>query len=347
MHTVKEAKDAEWNLPDKLLGIQTRTVNCVMRNGLNDSEERVPDAYCQRISGNAPDRSQSCPNPICYRWGTVRFQRCSADCGPGMQVGELSCERVRLLASETPSDDGFNVGVTEVSVDDCRRHIASNISLVILPEFTPTVFSLENHSIPRLPQLPTGARIVPYRPGELIRLPCLLKPCPSLKPTWRTGSWSKCSADCGIGYQQRNVSCVLAEENSDDSSRRRPDNSPPRILPDEICLGRSLIRPSRWLVCKGPPCVFWEIGEWGECEGTCEVGRQKRRVRCLQTSTQQPTTSAATSPANSSFEADNRTDTREVEPSMCEDQQKPDEERPCPLMNDCPFWYKGLWSAVG
>ncbi|VDL89609.1 unnamed protein product [Schistocephalus solidus] len=384
IHTTRKTQEVEWNRPNYLPGLQMRTIICVMRHSLNGSETRVPDEYCQRISNNTPIRSQSCPNPICHRWGTVRFHRCiivirlfhpvqcSADCGTGTQVGELSCERVHLSASETHPDNGVTVGVTEVSAEECHRHILLNISLVILPGFPPTVFSLESQLLPHLPKLPEGARTLSYTPGELIQLPCSLKPCSSRKPTWTASSWSKvclfcsvssplvkakhnshCSVACGNGYQQRTVSCVLPDDASNDSSRTK-DNSPPRILPDEICLERSLPRPSHWQVCEGPPCAFWKTEEWGEvrqnissciaikCKGTCEGGLQKRRVRCLQTS---PTTSVSNFPVNIASDVGNMTATWEVEPSMCEGQEKPEEKRLCPLSNDCPFWYTGPWSA--
>uniref|UniRef100_A0A0X3NSN5 A disintegrin and metalloproteinase with thrombospondin motifs 1 n=1 Tax=Schistocephalus solidus TaxID=70667 RepID=A0A0X3NSN5_SCHSO len=341
IHATRKTQEVEWNRPNYLPGLQMRTIICVMRHSLNGSETRVPDEYCQRISNNTPIRSQSCPNPICHRWGTVRFHRCSADCGTGTQVGELSCERVHLSASETHPDNGVTVGVTEVSAEECHRHILLNISLVILPGFPPTVFSLESQLLPHLPKLPEGARTLSYTPGELIQLPCSLKPCSSRKPTWTASSWSKCSVACGNGYQQRTVSCVLPDDASNDSSRTK-DNSPPRILPDEICLERSLPRPSHWQVCEGPPCAFWKTEEWGECKGTCEGGLQKRRVRCLQTS---PTTSVSNFPVNIASDVGNMTATWEVEPSMCEGQEKPEEKRLCPLSNDCPFWYTGPWSA--
>ncbi|KAL7064478.1 hypothetical protein AAHC03_05321 [Spirometra sp. Aus1] len=228
LHAARGDKEFEWTLPDYLPGLQTRTVNCVMRNSRNSSEARVPDEYCQRISGNTPVRSQPCPNPICLRWGTVRFRMCSVA--------------------------------------------------------------------------------------------------------------------CGSGYQQRTVHCVLTDEESDDGSRRA-DNSALKVQPDKICLERSLPRPSHWQVCKGPPCTYWKAEEWNECQGTCEGGIQMRRVRCLQTPNQRPTTSAFNSTVNTSSESGDATVTQELQPSMCKDQEKPEDRRSCPLSNDCPFWYKGPWSA--
>ncbi|BHF65380.1 A disintegrin and metalloproteinase with thrombospondin motifs 9 [Sparganum proliferum] len=322
LHTARGEKEFEWTLPDYPPGLQTRTVNCVMRNSRNSSEARVPEEYCQRISGNTPVRSQPCPNPICLRWGTVRFRMCSADCGPGTQIGELSCERVRLSAPETHPGDGFTVGITEVSMEECRRHILNNISLVILPGFPPNVFSVESELVPHLPQLPEGARTVSYSPGELL----------------------KCSVACGSGYQQRTVRCVLGDEGSDNGPQRA-DSSAPKVQPDEICRELSLPRPSHWQVCEGPPCTYWKAEEWNECQGTCEGGIQMRRVRCLQTPNQRPATSAFNSSVNISSESGDATVTQELQPSMCKGQEKPEERRPCPLSNDCPFWYKGPWSA--
>ncbi|XP_061742434.1 papilin-like [Nerophis ophidion] len=83
--------------------------------------------------------------------------------------------------------------------------------------------------------------------------------------TWRFGSWSACSTECGSGYQSRNVFCNMDNE----------------AAPDYLCA--SLARPESNRTCNAQACpstYSWKTGPWNACSVTCGAGQQVRSVHC-------------------------------------------------------------------
>ncbi|GLD74940.1 A disintegrin and metalloproteinase with thrombospondin motifs 20-like protein [Lates japonicus] len=113
--------------------------------------------------------------------------------------------------------------------------------------------------------------------------PCKRAPCHYM---WITGEWSQCSASCGVGYQQRIVSCSVipssqavhpyaaaAAAQSSSASTHCPEPHPPGTRP---CLLRDC-----------PHTTYWKVGPWSKCSQTCGAGVMERRVECV-TSKGQP-----------------------------------------------------------
>ncbi|KFP36788.1 A disintegrin and metalloproteinase with thrombospondin motifs 12, partial [Chlamydotis macqueenii] len=90
---------------------------------------------------------------------------------------------------------------------------------------------------------------------------CYLRPCAS----WKTGNWSKCSANCNGGFKTRDVHCI--------------DISEKRLLRPFHCqlLG---YKPQLNTSCNLEPCLQWHVEPWNECSRTCGGGQQKRRIYC-------------------------------------------------------------------
>ncbi|KAK7600857.1 hypothetical protein V9T40_008298 [Parthenolecanium corni] len=106
-------------------------------------------------------------------------------------------------------------------------------------------------------------------PSLLRTKPCFRKPCPdgsalTVKPYWKTGTWSTCSTRCGMGIKSRTVQC-MAESEAECSRDDRPSNE---------------------MVCDMGPCTAQRTNEWltsdwsQQCSETCGVGTQSRRVIC-------------------------------------------------------------------
>ncbi|XP_009893025.1 PREDICTED: A disintegrin and metalloproteinase with thrombospondin motifs 12 [Charadrius vociferus] len=90
---------------------------------------------------------------------------------------------------------------------------------------------------------------------------CYLRPCAS----WKTGNWSKCSANCNGGFKTRDVHCIDVREK--------------RLLRPFHCqlLG---YKPQLNTSCNMEPCLQWHVEPWNECSRTCGGGQQKRRIYC-------------------------------------------------------------------
>ncbi|XP_064474281.1 A disintegrin and metalloproteinase with thrombospondin motifs 7-like isoform X2 [Ornithodoros turicata] len=73
---------------------------------------------------------------------------------------------------------------------------------------------------------------------------------------WQTTEWSKCSAKCGPGQKQREVTCPM--HNRCDLAKR----------------------PLSTTTCNRGPCFAWVAGPWSQCSVSCGIGTQVRHVKC-------------------------------------------------------------------
>uniref|UniRef100_A0A8C8A0R7 ADAM metallopeptidase with thrombospondin type 1 motif 7 n=1 Tax=Oryzias sinensis TaxID=183150 RepID=A0A8C8A0R7_9TELE len=128
---------------------------------------------------------------------------------------------------------------------------------------------------------------------------------------WKSGSWTECSATCGIGVQRRAVFCVekttgLVEDHFCDPSLRPEDNH---------------------ISCIKDPCpATWWVGDWQKCSASCgSLGLTKRTVLCIQ--------------------AVSAEEQKALEPSLCAHIPKPESISSCSTLMPCPAdWNTGRWS---
>uniref|UniRef100_A0A6I8SLL5 ADAM metallopeptidase with thrombospondin type 1 motif 7 n=1 Tax=Xenopus tropicalis TaxID=8364 RepID=A0A6I8SLL5_XENTR len=129
--------------------------------------------------------------------------------------------------------------------------------------------------------------------------------------SWRYGTWTECSATCGIGVQRQMVHCVekmagLVEERYCDTLTRPDDRQ--RSCNEDPC-------PPRW----------W-VGDWQQCSVTCGLGGlQKRTVLCIQRV--------------------GLDEQRALQPADCQHLLRPETSIPCNHHHPCPeVWQQGNWS---
>ncbi|XP_023808685.1 A disintegrin and metalloproteinase with thrombospondin motifs 7 [Oryzias latipes] len=128
---------------------------------------------------------------------------------------------------------------------------------------------------------------------------------------WKYGSWTECSATCGIGVQRRAVFCVekttgLVEDHFCEPSLRPEDNH---------------------ISCIKDPCpAIWWVGDWQKCSASCgSLGLTKRTVLCIQ--------------------AVSAEEQKALEPSFCAHIPKPESISSCNTLMPCPAdWNTGRWS---
>ncbi|XP_035381590.1 A disintegrin and metalloproteinase with thrombospondin motifs 17 isoform X2 [Electrophorus electricus] len=101
------------------------------------------------------------------------------------------------------------------------------------------------------------------RPAPQVRR-CNTHPC---QYRWVAGDWTPCSATCGQGIQQREVSCVYQLQNGTHLATR-----------DLYCIGP---KPASLQECHGRHCLtLWEASEWSMCSSDCGRGTRERTVTC-------------------------------------------------------------------
>ncbi|XP_051235929.1 ADAMTS-like protein 3 isoform X2 [Dicentrarchus labrax] len=101
-------------------------------------------------------------------------------------------------------------------------------------------------------------------------VPCNRQDCP---PRWSVSEWSKCSASCGSGWKQRQVSCQQLDA-----------RGAKRTLTAAAC--ERMSRPADTEQCTANNCPTWVTSPWGKCSGRClgpATTVQKRSVTCQHT----------------------------------------------------------------
>ncbi|XP_028258452.1 ADAMTS-like protein 3 isoform X2 [Parambassis ranga] len=112
---------------------------------------------------------------------------------------------------------------------------------------------------------PNMCRHIP-KPG-ISPVACNRKDCP---PRWSVSEWSKCSATCGGGWKQRQVSCQQLDAKGG-----------LRSLAAAAC--KRMSRPADTEQCTANNCPMWVTSPWGKCSGRClgpTTTVQKRSVTC-------------------------------------------------------------------
>ena len=88
----------------------------------------------------------------------------------------------------------------------------------------------------------------------------------STRYKWNTGTWSKCTAYCGAGTQDRPIRCLDTYHNQHVSNSACRDSPPPKASKNcfsKTCTNHSFVTQT-----------------WSTCSKTCGVGVQRRNVRC-------------------------------------------------------------------
>ncbi|KAG8440565.1 hypothetical protein GDO86_006347 [Hymenochirus boettgeri] len=249
-------------------GIQRREVKCRILLSFTQTELDLPDEECEE---DKPDKERAC-----------YLLPCTDD--PVVQISELSpkyLESVQLY-------DWEYIGFTSCS-SSCSGGTQEAIAVCLNMQTKKAVNNtLCDSSV---------------RPPAMTRV-CNTKLCP---PRWYTGSWSRCSATCGVGIQTRDVYCSRGSELSNN--------------PDQDCIDKkpSALQPCNQIDC--PPA--WHTEDWQQCSRTCGGGVQIRKVTCKQLL------------ADGSF--------LKLVEEQCQ-MQKPESHKPCGKVDCPPQLTTGEWS---
>ncbi|KAG9338025.1 hypothetical protein JZ751_027188 [Albula glossodonta] len=257
----------EWSECSKTcgLGMQHRQVLC--RQVYANRTLNVQTSRCQHLE--RPETTSTCQLKICSEWQIrSEWTTCSVPCGVGQKSREVRCVS---NVGDFVADEECNMKMRPNDVENCDmgpcakswfftdwgNQCSAECGLGVR---TRSVLCLTNH-VSSLPLEGCG----PERPPET--QVCNNGPCET-RIEWFTGQWSQCSAECGIGTQQREVVCLMK---SDEGFTVQP--------PYECS---SLDRPLGQQTCQLKACgAKWFHTDWSTCSKTCEGGFRVREVRCL------------------------------------------------------------------
>lgn len=222
-----------------------------------------------------PRTQKSCRARRCPSWKANKWTECSVTCGVGVQKRDVYC---RLKGTGRVREDLCDAHTRPTVVHPCQTAECTHYMWVAgeWEECNATCGEgMRNRKVGCMGPGMTAVQDDYCEPSSQppLQEPCKGAPCHYM---WMTGEWSQCSASCGVGYQQRFVSCSVMPSSqaprsygahSSASSTHCPEPHPPGT---RSCLLRDC-----------PHTAYWKVGPWSKCSQTCGAGVMERRVECV------------------------------------------------------------------
>ncbi|XP_030629632.1 A disintegrin and metalloproteinase with thrombospondin motifs 20 [Chanos chanos] len=258
-------------------GIKDRDITCVYQN-----QTEIEEEYCAHLP--RPRTQKVCRTGACPSWKANRWRSCSVSCGMGVQSREVYC---RLRGTGRVSEELCDPRVRPASLQpclspDCHHHVWAAHEW---QECNATcgegvqsrkVLCVDNRMTP----VPDSLCNPLSRPSHY--QPCYGSVCQYM---WMTGAWTQCSVSCGVGYQQRMVSCSVMPSAA--NLQLFTAQSFHRSVPGAECPQPQPLDTRQCQIRECPPTSHWEVGPWSKCSQTCGAGVMERSVLCF-TSKQLP-----------------------------------------------------------
>ncbi|XP_019865966.1 thrombospondin type-1 domain-containing protein 4 [Aethina tumida] len=230
-------------------------------------------APCENINDNELPKTEGDPTFRSGRreWTVGIWSACSVTCGTGHRVRPVTCPSGLCHPADRPlhaeyCDMGECVAprpsIPSRSHSLERKHDQTNW---MLSEWSQCSENCGTGTQTRLAICPDGNCDEKKKP-ELTRACSSEKQCSG---EWFTGPWGTCSDSCsGPAKQKREVYCIVKIRGQ------------PHITNEMTCT--SHLKPHSEQHCDGRCPARWFSGDWGQCEGNCPTGTQRRRVTCME-----------------------------------------------------------------
>ncbi|XP_073910370.1 A disintegrin and metalloproteinase with thrombospondin motifs 10 isoform X2 [Castor canadensis] len=195
------------NLTLSHLGSQVQVVEC--RNQLDSSA--VAPHYCSAHS-KLPKRQRACNTEPCPPdWVVGNWTRCSRSCDAGVRSRSVVCQRRVSAAEEKALDDSACPQPRPPVLEACHGPACPpEWAALDWSECTPSCGPGLRHRVVLCKSADNRATLPPAhcppsaKPPATMR--CNLRRCPPAR--WVASEWGECSAQCGLGQQQRAVRCT-------------------------------------------------------------------------------------------------------------------------------------------
>ncbi|XP_021786331.1 A disintegrin and metalloproteinase with thrombospondin motifs 10 isoform X2 [Papio anubis] len=188
-------------------GSQVQAVEC--RNQLDSSA--VAPHYCSAHS-KLPKRQRACNTEPCPPdWVVGNWSRCSRSCDAGVRSRLVVCQRRVSAAEEKALDDSACPQPRPPVLEACHGPTCPpEWAALDWSECTPSCGPGLRHRVVLCKSADHRATLPPAHCSPAAKPPatmrCNLRRCPPAR--WVAGEWGECSAQCGLGQQQRSVRCT-------------------------------------------------------------------------------------------------------------------------------------------
>uniref|UniRef100_A0A6Q2XJ72 ADAM metallopeptidase with thrombospondin type 1 motif 20 n=1 Tax=Esox lucius TaxID=8010 RepID=A0A6Q2XJ72_ESOLU len=270
-------------------GTKQREIACVYQN-----QTQIEEQHCSHLS--QPRTQKACRAQGCPSWKVNRWSKCNATCGNGMRTRKVLCMGAGLTpAQEAACDPSSRPALHQpCSGAPCHYMWMTGEWSQVKPRGWPRLCVMQSWAAWLML---TQRAVIPRKAPHL-----LSGAVHHVRP--------QCSASCGVGYQQRMVSCSVTPSSQNMHSyngQSRPHCPEPHPSGTRQCFLRDC-----------PQVAYWKMGPWSKCSQTCGAGVMERRVECL-TSKGQP--SKHCSPAERPESRDTRTHTQQGVKIYCAEMQ--------------------------
>uniref|UniRef100_A0A3Q4N4X1 ADAM metallopeptidase with thrombospondin type 1 motif 20 n=1 Tax=Neolamprologus brichardi TaxID=32507 RepID=A0A3Q4N4X1_NEOBR len=248
-------------------GTKQRDVVCVYQN-----QTKIEEKHCSHLP--RPRTQKACRARVCPSWKANRWRECSVTCGVGVQKRDVYC---RLKGTGRVLEDLCDARARPPTARPCQTAECTHYTWVADEWKECNATCGEGVRSRKVVCMDPGMTPAQGDYCDPLARPPLLQPCKEAPChyMWITGDWSMCSASCGVGYQQRIVSCSLMPTSpaqgvytqSSFASINCPEPRPPGTRP---CL-----------LTECPHMSYWKVGPWSKCSQTCGAGVMERRVECV------------------------------------------------------------------
>ncbi|KAJ8916379.1 hypothetical protein NQ315_005077 [Exocentrus adspersus] len=225
------------------------------------------EAACEINDNELPQNVDS--SRVNKEWSVGSWSECSVSCGTGHKTRQVTCPSSQCRIEDRPAHAEYcNVGPCAAS----STNYPSSTNTLSFSSWLVTDWS--QCSEPCGTGIQSRLAVCGLQNQDTCSSeskPELSRACSSEKQCggqWFTGPWGSCSESCnGRSKQKRDVFCIVKIRGQS------------HITNDMTCSSQS--KPYEEQACDGVCPPHWFIGDWGQCEGGCPVGVQRREVKCL------------------------------------------------------------------